>query len=571
MSYGNVLQYIEKSGEEDAIRLAIASGLEYLHKKHVVHGDLHAGNILIDAAGAVRLADFGLANFSDAGMSCSSARAGATRYMAPEILDPDRTLLSPIHHTPASDMYSFGQVSWHIYTGKIPFHNLNNYQAMSAIINGKSQERSLSDKHIPDALWHIMQLCWCFEPHRRTDALTVRSQLEAVGAAGHSDSLQPPNSGVDTPANSPRSSELALTPSDANVFNAESPSPSADESSNRHQDGSEILVSVDAILSDSGLLPTILDAFRQQDPHTPDDVIDFVLKLISHRVAATAEDVVNTYGHLPLDLLSNQDWTELSSLVVNTIKAHHLDVPPPTEAPTWLVKALALVLSPSGHELTPRRHVTVYRCFLEEQDPNHAILQNVISPAVTRSGADITTTMRLIFALIDLALRDRDRAIPAAHEPKLLDLDVLQDRTTYQPLSNIMGAAMNALKQHDKIRTARRARELTSIDNQPYSSAPTTEDVSIANSILLLFSGSSRAVPQDVRDFMYGYEISSRPLSVILDALSTAMLAPNNTENGPAAPSAAFGHPSYRVRAVLRFLSLYFKPGGLSLPLESMP
>ncbi|EKM51379.1 uncharacterized protein PHACADRAFT_263473, partial [Phanerochaete carnosa HHB-10118-sp] len=217
----------------------------------------------------------------------------------------------------------------------------------------------------------------------------------------------------------------------------------------RHQDDSEILVSVDAILPGNGLLPTILGAFRQQDPHKPDDVIDFVLKLIAHRVAATAEDVVNTYGHLPLDLLSNQDWTELSSLVVNTITTHHLEVSPSTEAPTWLVKALALVLSPSGHELPPRRHATVYRCVLEEHDPNHAILQNVVSPAVTRSGADITTTMELIFTLIGLALSNRGHPIPAAHEPKLLDLDVLQDRTTYQPLSNIMEAAMKALKQHD--------------------------------------------------------------------------------------------------------------------------
>ncbi|EKM49658.1 uncharacterized protein PHACADRAFT_49593, partial [Phanerochaete carnosa HHB-10118-sp] len=172
MSYGNVLQYIAKVGwfAQDAIRLIyqVASGLGYLHGKSLVHGDLHVGNILVDAARDIRLADFGLANFSDSSVSCSSAQPGATRCMAPEIFDPARFKLSRAQHTPASDMYSFGQVSWQIYTGKMPFPDMNNnYQAMLAILDGKSQQRSLSDRDIPNTLWDVMQACWRFEPPRR--------------------------------------------------------------------------------------------------------------------------------------------------------------------------------------------------------------------------------------------------------------------------------------------------------------------------------------------------------------------------------------------------------------------
>ncbi|EKM49666.1 uncharacterized protein PHACADRAFT_154165 [Phanerochaete carnosa HHB-10118-sp] len=118
MSYGNILQYMAKVGwfAQDAIRLIyqVVSGLAYLHGKGIVHGDLHVRNILVDVARDVRLADFGLSNFSDAALSCSSAQPGATRCMAPEIFDPDRFRLPRAQHTPASDMYSFGQTTWQV-------------------------------------------------------------------------------------------------------------------------------------------------------------------------------------------------------------------------------------------------------------------------------------------------------------------------------------------------------------------------------------------------------------------------------------------------------------------------
>ncbi|GJE97161.1 hypothetical protein PsYK624_133740 [Phanerochaete sordida] len=80
MDYGNVLDYRAREAwsADDATRLIgqVASGLAYLHSANVVHGDLHAGNVLVDVFRNAVLTDFGLSNFADSGMSCSAATPG---------------------------------------------------------------------------------------------------------------------------------------------------------------------------------------------------------------------------------------------------------------------------------------------------------------------------------------------------------------------------------------------------------------------------------------------------------------------------------------------------------------
>lgn len=79
-------------------------------------------NVLVDSSERARLADFQLANFVDADVSAGTTTVSAARYTAPEILrsrlvqpteapnnDPVAT-----EYTPASDMFSFGQVAWHV-------------------------------------------------------------------------------------------------------------------------------------------------------------------------------------------------------------------------------------------------------------------------------------------------------------------------------------------------------------------------------------------------------------------------------------------------------------------------
>ncbi|KAJ7239976.1 kinase-like domain-containing protein [Mycena haematopus] len=112
MEHGTVLNYLQVHGRGDVDKLLyeVAQGLEYLHSRDIVHGDLRGANILINDDWSACLADFGLSVFSNATTSMhTSTRAGSLYWMAPELIDPDR-FGCKFARTRPSDIYAFGCV-----------------------------------------------------------------------------------------------------------------------------------------------------------------------------------------------------------------------------------------------------------------------------------------------------------------------------------------------------------------------------------------------------------------------------------------------------------------------------
>ncbi|KAJ7620585.1 kinase-like domain-containing protein [Mycena polygramma] len=111
MEHGTVLKYLNSNGRAnvDTLLFEIAQGLQYLHSQNIVHGDLRGGNILITQQWSACLGDFGLTTLTDATATHTSHRAGSIRWMAPELLYPER-FGQKFVRTPASDVYAFGCV-----------------------------------------------------------------------------------------------------------------------------------------------------------------------------------------------------------------------------------------------------------------------------------------------------------------------------------------------------------------------------------------------------------------------------------------------------------------------------
>jgi serine/threonine protein kinase len=120
---GDLHQRLQYSGDGDALpwprRVAVAfqmaQALEYLHERRqpvVVHGDVKASNVLLDAAMDAKLCDFGVAR---AGLPATVKR-GDHVMGSPGYVDPQ--LLRSGVATKKSDVYSFGVLLLELLTGK---------------------------------------------------------------------------------------------------------------------------------------------------------------------------------------------------------------------------------------------------------------------------------------------------------------------------------------------------------------------------------------------------------------------------------------------------------------------
>ncbi|CAN1167748.1 L-type lectin-domain containing receptor kinase IX.1 [Linum perenne] len=95
----------------------LASALHYLHEECnqcVLHRDIKANNVMLDANFNPKLGDFGLARLVDHDAASQTLLGGTRGYMAPECLERGKT-------SKESDVYGFGVVALELATGRRPF------------------------------------------------------------------------------------------------------------------------------------------------------------------------------------------------------------------------------------------------------------------------------------------------------------------------------------------------------------------------------------------------------------------------------------------------------------------
>jgi serine/threonine protein kinase len=119
-----------------SVILQAARGLDYAHKRGLIHRDIKPGNILVTSEGIAKVSDLGLAGFvHDAENDPRAGKiVGTADYLSPE------QIRTPGDITHTTDIYSLGCTLYYAVCGKVPFPG--------------GTARDKANRHLNDTPWH---------------------------------------------------------------------------------------------------------------------------------------------------------------------------------------------------------------------------------------------------------------------------------------------------------------------------------------------------------------------------------------------------------------------------------
>src|ERR1700722_8179796 len=181
-----------------AIVPSISEALQFAHDHGIVHRDIKPENLLLDKAGRVKIADFGIARIMGAGLDPASGVAvsdsagltqesvlGTPPYMAPE------QSAHPAQVDHRADIYSLGVVLYELLTGELP---VGKFEPPSHKVHIDVR----LDAIVLRALEHTPELRYQTIGEMRTQVMTVVNEPGPARARCYAENAAPRQSNVAT-------------------------------------------------------------------------------------------------------------------------------------------------------------------------------------------------------------------------------------------------------------------------------------------------------------------------------------------------------------------------------------
>ncbi|CAL8100192.1 unnamed protein product [Orchesella dallaii] len=152
--------------------IEIADAMDYLASKRVIHGDLSARNVLLNAQLTVKLSDFGLAKkmYCYSQYTRNSQEPLPWRWLALESL-------KNLEFSTASDVWSYGILLWEIFTlGEQPYPGVSS-MTNNFVINLEQGLRPSIPPYATSDCYNVMSTCWDENPKQRPTFSRLRSSF----------------------------------------------------------------------------------------------------------------------------------------------------------------------------------------------------------------------------------------------------------------------------------------------------------------------------------------------------------------------------------------------------------
>lgn len=153
-----------------AIATQLAQSLAVAHAHGVIHRDIKPQNLLLDAAGVLKVMDFGVARLAERSTSITEAGlvVGTPAYMPPEQLMGEKV-------DARSDLYAAGVVLYECLTGQLPFEASSVVSLVAKLLSQEAQPPLTVNPEVPPALSALVVQLLAKKPEGR-----VQSAAELV-------------------------------------------------------------------------------------------------------------------------------------------------------------------------------------------------------------------------------------------------------------------------------------------------------------------------------------------------------------------------------------------------------
>jgi eukaryotic-like serine/threonine-protein kinase len=153
-------RYVEP-GRTAAIAAQVACGLDYAHRRGVVHRDVKPDNVLFDEDGNAVLTDFGIATARFHGRLTASGRAMGT----PHYMSPEQAMGKLVDGR--SDIYAVGVLLYESLVGYPPFDGADAFSVSYKQVHEAPVAPAEVSPRVPAALSEIVMRCLSKAPPAR--------------------------------------------------------------------------------------------------------------------------------------------------------------------------------------------------------------------------------------------------------------------------------------------------------------------------------------------------------------------------------------------------------------------